>query len=145
MVCCAPSPTASMAMTAPTPTIIPSMVSTERSLFLARARIAIRKRAPKSMIGSILQCRKGLEYFGCARPISHWFVASQFSITELNRALRELGNIRLVRNKDDGQALVVELLENSHDLNRGAAVEIASGLVGKKDRGPIHKRTRNSD
>src|ERR1700682_2041960 len=143
MACCAPCPTASMAITAPTPTIMPSMVRTERSLFLARARIAMRRRALKSMIGSVLQCRQGLEDVGCARPISHCFIAADLSIAELNRALRELSNIGFVGYQDDGQALIVEFLKNPHDLNRGATVEIPRGFVGEKDRGSVHQRARN--
>src|SRR5882762_1607813 len=145
MACCAPSPTASMAITAPTPTIMPSMVRTERSLFLARARIAMRRRALKSMIGSVLECRKGLENVGRARPISHLFIAADLSITELNRALRELSNIGFMGYQDDGQALIVEFLKNPHDFNRRATVEIPRGLVGQKDRGPVHEGARNGN
>ena len=50
--CCAPCPTLTMAMTAPTPMMMPSMVSMERSLLRARARMAMRTIATKSITPS---------------------------------------------------------------------------------------------
>ena len=47
---CAPWPTLTMAITAPTPMMMPSMVSMERSLLRARARMAMRMIASKSIV-----------------------------------------------------------------------------------------------
>jgi len=41
--CCAPCPTLTMAITAATPIMMPSMVSADRSLLRAKARIAMRR------------------------------------------------------------------------------------------------------
>ena len=43
-------------------------------------------------------------------------------------------DIVLVGDQDDGQTLVIEVLEDLHDLDRCAAVEISRGFVRQKDR-----------
>ena len=41
------------------------------------------------------------------------------------------GDVQFVRDHDDGDAGVVEFLEQAHDLDAGAGVEIAGRLVGQ--------------
>jgi hypothetical protein len=45
----------------------------------------------------------------------------------------------LVRNESDGEATVVECLQNFNDLDCGATVKVAGGFVGQQDRGLVHE------
>src|ERR1700686_5503317 len=99
-----------MAITAPTPIMMPSIVKMERSLLRANVRIAIRRMALMSIIGSILQCREILEHVRGARAVQHAIVAADLAVPKLNRALREASNIWFVSHKYDRQALVVKFL-----------------------------------
>ena len=60
-------------------------------------------------------------------------VFADFAISEDQDAFGKLGDVVFVGNENNGEAFVVEGLKNFHDLDRGAAVEIAGGLVGQKD------------
>ena len=46
---------------------------------------------------------------------------------------------------DDRNASLVQLLEDSHDLNAGSAVEVAGRLIREQDLGIIDQRPRNGD
>src|SRR5512146_2873835 len=123
---CAPWPTPTIAMTAATPMMMPSMVRLERILFRASARQAIFRMAMMSIaiLGSILKRRHGLQHFRGAGGRGVELVAPHPSIAEDQHALGVLRNSVLVRDQHDGQPLLVEALEDVHDLHRGAAVEI---------------------
>ena len=60
-------------------------------------------------------------------------------------APRVAGDVRLVRDHDDGDALVVQLLENVHDLDARAAIEIARRLVGEQHVGIVDEGARDGD
>ena len=59
--------------------------------------------------------------------------------------LRIRGDVLLVRDHDDGDAVLVELLENGHDLNAGSAVEIAGRFVRQQYLGLVDQRARDRD
>src|ERR1700682_6539969 len=114
-----------MAMTAPTPMMIPIMVRIERILLRAKARIAIRMIASKSMFiqsrlaqssaRSVLKCGQVLDDFRCLRPVQDGLIATNLSVTKLNAAFSKLCDVRLVRHQHKRQALIVQFLENIHD------------------------------
>ena len=52
---------------------------------------------------------------------------------------------RIVRDDHDGLAFGVQLPEQVHDLARGAAVEVAGGLVGQQQLRLAHQRARHGD
>ena len=63
-----------------------------------------------------------------------------------NVALRIGGDVLFVRHHDDCDAALVELLKDCHDLDAGAAVEIAGRLVGKRRlSGSLIKRASDRD
>ena len=45
--------------------------------------------------------------------------------------------------QDDGDALLVELLEEGHHFEGGAAVEIASRFIGQQQGGPVDQSAGN--
>jgi len=59
------------------------------------------------------------------------FVGNHLAIAHGDLAVARLGQNRIVRNHDDGVALVVEVVQHLHDLTAGGGVEVAGGLVGK--------------
>src|SRR5574339_882726 len=69
-------------------------------------------------------------------------------VIELDPAVAEsdqpgavLGDVRLVRDEDDGDAaLDVETLEDSHYLDAGARIEVAGRLVREDDRRLVDER-----
>ena len=61
-------------------------------------------------------------------------------------AARIGGDIRFMRHHDDGDAMIVQLLKNSHDFDAGAAIEISGRLISKQyfrfvDQGPRNRDT----
>jgi hypothetical protein len=57
-----------------------------------------------------------------------------------------LGYVHLVCDEDNRDAaLSVQPLKNVHDLDAGARIEVAGGLVGKDDRRLVDERPRNGD
>src|SRR3712207_1825474 len=68
-----------------------------------------------------------------------------FPYTTLFRsdALGVLGDLGLVGDEHDGDPLVVELLEERHDLDGRPAVQIPGGLVGEEQGGRGDEGTRD--
>src|SRR6266576_5106192 len=60
-------------------------------------------------------------------------------------AFRISRDVLLVRDHDDGDAVLVELLENGHDLDAGSAVEIAGRFVCQQYLWIIDQRARDRD
>src|SRR6266542_3563399 len=133
-----------MAITAATPMMIPSMVSMERILLRASARNAMRMMAVNS-ISILLQGRHVQEHVSGARTILDRVVTPDFAIAEHDNAFGKLRDVGLVRYQHDGQPLLVEVLEDLHDLHRGAAVQVAGGFVRQQDRRPVDQSARNGD
>ena len=129
---CAPSPMATMAMTAATPMMMPSVVRNERSLLRSSARTATRRRlAGAHDAASCARPRAPSRALRGAWRSSCDAVPSRTTITRRGVG----GDVGLVRDEDDGDALVAELLEQRHDLDAGARVEVAGRLVGEDERG----------
>ena len=164
------------AITAPTPMMMPSIVSAERILFRASARSASRNVFMKSMlcisrlarddstVRSRRLCRasfpgghclphlrrlapppwEAFQHFARDRAILNDVVPAQFAVAKLQSPFRVLRDVRLVRDQHDGQALlVIQCLQNVHDLDRCPAVQVPGRLIGQQDRRPVHQPARN--
>ena len=66
-------------------------------------------------------------------------------VAERDDAPGVLGDVRLVRDEDDRLPLVVQLLEDRHDLLGGLRVEVSRRLVGEEDRRIVHEAPRDRD
>src|SRR5690606_26148653 len=141
----APRPTASMAITAATPMMTPSMVRNERILRRASERRAMRNRSAKRM--SVLSRRgdQGLQLLARVADPRGGLVTEDAAVAHHDLALGESGHVGLVGDQHDGDAALVQFLEHLHDLEAGARVEIARGLVGKDEHGVVHHGTRDGD
>ena len=60
-------------------------------------------------------------------------VADDLAVAHDHDAFAVGGDVEFVGDHDDGDARVVEFLEQPHDLDAGAGVEIAGGLVGQDE------------
>ncbi len=67
-------------------------------------------------------------------------------VAEANEPRAVLGDVHLVRDEDDGDAaLAIELLEDVHDLDARARIEVSGRLVGEDDRRLVDERARDRD
>src|SRR5262245_29624660 len=145
----APAPTATMAMTAPTPMMMPSMVSALRSVFTRSDRMAILTLwamftrpppgAPYSchclrrlLVRDLVVARLGAHQVGrgISRPC-HRRVAQEPAVAEGEGPARVGRDVGLVGDQDDGEPLAVQPLQQGHDLDAGPRVEVAGGLIGQ--------------
>src|SRR6185437_4210574 len=168
---CAPCPRPTVAITAPTPMMMPSIVSSERILLRASALIAIRKIASKSIMTPVIQNiakiagiakianpgpyrsptrtasvlinrRQRLEYICRPRPLLYRIVTPDLAIAEHHNPPGEFRDVRFVRHQHNRQSLVVERLENLHDLHRRPAVQVSRWFVSQQNRWAIHQCSR---
>ncbi len=61
-------------------------------------------------------------------------VAEYLPVANVDDAVGILGDVMLVGDENDVVALLVESVEQRHDLDAGLGVEVARGLVGENDR-----------
>src|SRR5262245_22017369 len=151
MVALAPSPMATIAITAPTPMIIPSIVRNERSLFRAKARSAILRVMNHITQFLILTGSKQLSrYLGStpnlrlplARILS--FIRDDHAITKHDSPLSIVGDVLFVRNDHNCNALSrVQSLKQGHDIRAGRGVQISGGFISKNQGGAIDQSPRN--
>src|SRR4029077_17327650 len=81
----------------------------------------------------------------CVRTLGHDLILPDQSIAHDHIALRISSDVLLVRDHDDRDAALVELLENGHDLDAGSTVEIAGRFICQQDLRIIDQRARNCD
>src|SRR5213593_2503356 len=176
----APCPIDTIAMTAPTPMMIPSIVSAVLSLLRLRARTATLSIAtrfififsvsgppfidgcalsglrfaaasllpagPPTLLVVLCLSRKLDQNLSGIFAVLYREIPPDASIEKLNDPIRVLGDIRLVRDNNDGQVpLPVEALKNLHYLNRSPRIQCARRLIGKNQRGIIHKSACERD
>src|SRR6476660_5658212 len=79
------------------------------------------------------------------RTLGHELILPDQPIPHYNVSLGVSGDVLLVRDHDDGDAVLVELLENGQDLDACAAVEIAGRFIRQQDLRIIDQRARNRD
>src|SRR5882724_10023302 len=72
-------------------------------------------------------------------------VAGDDAVADGDDAMGILGDIGLVGDYDDGVAVGVELVEESHDLVAGLGVEVSGGLVGEDDGGAVDEGASDGD
>src|SRR5512135_929222 len=132
----APSPMLTMAMTAPTPMMMPRAVR--------NVRILLRVKARRATLRVWVKCRTALFmmtlYPSPLRRLSRDLLADDEPVLEVDPLPGPRGDVRLVGDHDHGDVLlVVELLEDGHDLEAGLAVEVAGGLVGQDHGGVVEQ------
>ena len=79
------------------------------------------------------------------RTLGHEMILPDQPIPHNNVSLRVGGDVLLVRDHDDRDAVLVELLKNRHDLDAGAAVEIPGRFIRQQHLRIIDQRARNRD
>src|SRR3954465_10389939 len=120
----APLPIATMAITAPTPMMMPSIVSAERSLLRAKARRASRNVARSSI--SVFDGRHRPQVFRGDQAVFHKVVGTDRPVAKYDLPVRELGGVRFVGATPDRQALfLVQALKDFHHFNGRATVEVS--------------------
>src|SRR5215208_350803 len=148
----APVPIATITMTAATPMIMPSAVSAVRIPLRRSARTAMANVFHRDMVVSsgAERVRRG---FGVERhelvlreaPCGDRGVAAHATVAERHDSCAVLRNIGLVRDQHDREALRVQPLEDAHDLDARARIQIAGWLVGEEPRRLVHERAGNGD
>src|SRR5262245_65569130 len=69
-------------------------------------------------------------------------VRLDLAVADEDRAVRVVRDVALVRDQDDRVALIVQPLEQLHDLLAGGRVEVAGRLVAAQDRRGRHDGER---
>ena len=160
---CAPPPTATIVITAPTPMMMPSMVSIERSL-LTRSAVSATLSVAKKFMGAPARCarsrREGRAFLGAARRkagrrlgsgllrrherrgVARHVrrIADEPAVAERQQTRGERGDVLLVRDDDDRDAAAIELLQQRHDFEARRGVERARRLVGEDELGVVDQR-----
>ncbi len=72
-------------------------------------------------------------------------VADHLAVAHDNHALAIGGNVQLMRHHEDGDAVIVQFLENIHDLDAGPRVEIAGRFIGQQEFGRVHQGAGDRD
>ena len=75
----------------------------------------------------------------------HRFIRQNNSVAQNDHAFREPRHVQLVRDHDNRDALLVELLKNAHDLDAGLAVQISRRLVREQQLRLVHERARDGN
>src|SRR5450759_1090704 len=135
----APPPTAIIAMTQATPMMMPSAVSVERILLRA---IAFKPTFRIVRNLSMLRLSRGER----GPPLAgHRAVFDDFAVAEPDDPPGELRDVLLVRDEDDGLSVVVQLLEDGHDLLGRLRVEVSGRLVRQHQLRLVDQRPRDRD
>ena len=80
----------------------------------------------------------------CRAALATAWSAAHASVAERHDARAVLGDVRLVRDEHDRQALLaVEPLEDVHHLDARARIEVAGRLVGQQQLRVVHERAGN--
>ena len=81
-----------------------------------------------------------LKLRGCVGALRNCPIIDDHAVTHEDVALRVGSDVLLVRHHDDCNSAFVELLENCHDLDARAAIEIAGRLIRQQDLGIVDQR-----
>src|SRR5262245_55348615 len=153
---CAPEPIETIAITAATPMMMPSIVRMLRSLLTRSARTAMRAlasafmprrppgQAERTQRGGWVRARscrvvllflegQGREHSPGLPWCGHDVVPEHPAVPEGDHARGELGDVRFVRHEHHCDALTVQVLQDRHHLDARARVQIAGGLVGQDE------------
>src|SRR4030042_1276951 len=129
----APSPMLTMAITAPTPMMIPKAVRKDLILLRARARKATRHVLTPCMRARLIMMNSPWPTFPSgSRPL----FPDDEAVLQVDPLPGPGGNVGLVGDHDHRHALLfVEGLEDVHDVRARPAVEVARRLVGQDQGG----------
>jgi hypothetical protein len=72
-------------------------------------------------------------------------VGEDLAVADVDDAMGVLGDVGFVGDEDDGVAAGVERVKEGHDFVAGFGVEVAGGLVGEDDGGPVDEGAGNGD
>ena len=155
----APALTASMMITAHTPIITPRVVRNERSLFSVTPC-----QATLNVLNALIPLASlGAANFFCSRRSSGCWIASPSIVTSpspdglrncstagpvihdhtvkhRHDTLRVVGAQWVVCHHDNGNARIMELVDERHHLFTGMAVQVAGRLVSQDNGGVVDKR-----
>src|SRR6185436_9066244 len=124
-------PRLTIAMTAPTPIMIPSIVKMERILFLFNALRAIFRMTHRLMALASSQSRTTSSY----NRLIH-FVAQQISVLHVDDARGVGCDVVFVSDHNQSDSFfAVQQLQKFHDFLRSGAIQIAGWLVGEQNGG----------
>src|SRR5579872_2272123 len=143
----APVPSAIIVSTVATPIVRPIAVSAVCSRLRESARRAIVKLGPRfGPFGIWLPCRQRGELADREALAVVDAVRHDLAVLERDDPRTVFRDGLLVRDEHDRDAaIVLEALEDVHDLDAGAAVEISGGLVREQDRRIVQQRPRDGD
>src|SRR5689334_22198469 len=128
-------------MTAPTPMMMPSIVSAVRSLLRFIARTATLSIASRFIVLVLAFFWKLVQHFPGVSSTLNRKVPSYSAIAELNNSIRVLGNVRFVRDQNDRQiAIPVQSLKNLHHFDGRARVERSRRFICQYQRRVVHQR-----
>src|SRR5262249_49790835 len=128
-----------MAMTAPTPMMIPSIVSADLILLRPSARMATLRMAGKFIVFLVRSGRRQfLESSGGIPSIFHRHITPNTAIAKLHNSSGVARNVGLVRNQYDGEVTFpIQPLEYFHHLDGGPCVECTCRFIRQDDRGIV--------
>src|SRR5688572_24644962 len=136
-----------MAITAVTPTIVPSRVRNERSL-LARREASASATHSRNGTSASDRCDRA-DRRGTRRQVDPPRLLAQValdpSVAQADDAVGVGGDVLLVGDDDHGLSLAVDGLEGGEDLVAGLGVEVPGGLVGEDDRRPVDQGAGDGD
>src|SRR5438105_4685471 len=133
----APVPMLTPTITAAMPTIMPSMVRNERRMFRRNARNAILKTAnirSGELDGSLCGLELG-QFFRGNETVLHRLVTTAQAVAHHDHPPAVAGDVQFMGHHHHRHPLVVQLLEDAHDLDARAGVEVSSRFVSQQQLG----------
>ena len=143
----APEPTATMAMTAATPMIIPSIVKADRMRLTRRARNAMRMLA-RSFIRDFFVLFRGqvFQLDGRVERARNNQIALQAAVAEVNVAAGVSCDVGLVSDNDHGHSgFAIQPLKDRHDLDAGARIQRSGRLIRQDNARMSHNGAGDRD
>jgi hypothetical protein len=90
------------------------------------------------------QLRQKFQLLRCVARFRHNYIAAYPAILEDNSSLGILRDVGLMGDKDECDVLLpVEALEDIHDFNRRARIQVSRRLIPLQDGGLVHQGARN--
>ena len=80
-----------------------------------------------------------------ARSVGHGLILTDPSVAKYDHPLRELRDVVLVGDQDDGQSPVIQVLKDLHHFDGSTAVQIPRGLIGQQNGRVVHQPTGDCD
>src|SRR5215467_1987458 len=143
----APEPTPTIAITAATPMMMPSIVSAERMRFTLSARSAIRLLATiLFMTVSLLRLlnRYQLQILGGIAWMVEALIELEPSVLKMDIPVAVGGDFGIMRHHDDGDSLfAIQLLEDRDDFQTCPGIQRTCRFVCENDTGIVDEGARD--